>query len=137
MWPSLDRDHCSRTTKAETRGQPPPRLSAPLAPRRREVVIGVPPAQAAITEPGLPVEIQPLECMAPGAARRVDGVVHLLVTPVHQEPPSSPRSIDSPWCPSLNFGERERRSMGTRDYPPTIYICALNIRRGTSLGRSY
>src|SRR5918997_1453203 len=82
------RRSCARLlgpVRAPHRAQPPPRLSASLAPRRREVVVGVPPAQAAVTEPGLPVEIEPLERMAPRAARGVDGVVHLLVTPVHLE----------------------------------------------------
>ena len=65
------------------RAEPPPRLSA-LLPLRRGEVVGVPPAQAAVTESGLPVEIEPLGRLAAWAEGRVGSSVYLLIAPVHR-----------------------------------------------------
>src|SRR5215210_5259996 len=72
-----------RPVRAPPRAEPPPRLSAPLLPRGGEVV-GIPPAQVAVTESGLPVEIEPLSCLAARAKGRVGFGIYLLIAPVHR-----------------------------------------------------
>ena len=69
--------------RAPSCAKPPPGLSAPL-PLRRGKVVGIPAAQAAVTESGLPVEIEPLSSLAARAEGRVGSGVSLLVAPVHQ-----------------------------------------------------
>ncbi len=58
--------------------------------QRREIVVGIPAADAAVIEPDLQVKGEPLRCVAVGVAIGVDSLVYLLAAPIQLFSPLRP-----------------------------------------------